>query len=489
MCVFLLFFNSLLFLPSLLAQSSQSEQKPNDPSVPEQPIAPLPADVSTASGTVAYGVQSQLQSPAITTEPDTHVLSGVENLTAGTVHRLSGIFDPGFYLSDFGYIGLITEQPGAANATSAGSTTSGTTVGATLDAQRGWARYNLAINYRGSDTYYYPYTLNGPRSMPSHTLGLSLRMPYRRWTFLLRNDLLYSWQASFGSLFTGGPSEENQNNSVTALQPSLNPVDTILTGFARQLNNMTLGEVDYALGRRSTVTVSGSYRLLHFLATGFVGGDTIDGRAGYNYSLTSKNTVGLILEHDRTSYSGTSTLFDSNLVQMSFGRKITGRLAFQIAGGPELIDFQNYGASNRQQLSWSLSTSLTRQTPRTTYLLSYLRGVTAGSGVFVGSEANTLTASVNHLLTTSWSTSLRGGYALNSALVSNGTFAQSFADWFVGANLSDEIGRHVQLALSYQYQRQIMASGACPVASCGVAPVYQVAGLTLNWHPWSNGFR
>ena len=109
--------------------------------------------------------------------------------------------------------------------------------------------------------------------------------------------------------------------------------------------------------------------------------------------------LALILEYDDTSFSGASTRFNSDLIQMSFGRKITGRLAFQLAAGRGLTVLRNYGPSKTQQLSWNLSGSMTYQTPHTGYFLSYFRGVTPGSGVFFGSRTNTLIASSNHLWT------------------------------------------------------------------------------------------
>ncbi len=286
----------------------------------------------------------------------------------------------------------------------------------------------------------------------------------------MRDNFLYSWQAGFGGAFTGGPALETQNSPIAALQPSLNPVGTILTGFARQVNNSTSGEADYSLSHRTTVTISGSYALLDFVTPGYLNSHSIDARAGYNYSLSSKNTVAVLLQYDRTSFGGSGTLFDSDLLQPSFGRRITGRLAFQVAAGPELTVFRTSGAPDRRQLSWSVSTSLTHQTARTGYSISYFRGVSPGSGVFFGSEANTLTASANHLITRSWSASVNGGYAVNNALVSVGIFAQNFKDWFAGANLSRQIGRHVHFALTYQYQQQIMAAGLVPSP---VAELYQ----------------
>lgn len=462
-------------VPGLGAQASQPQQQAQDPTIPQQPVAPLPAN-----GFVGSGQQSDIvptQNGLTQTQPDTHALSGVEELTTGSLIRLTDMFDPGVSFSDLGYA---TPAQGGS-----GTLTSGATVVGTLAAAKAWADSNLDFAYSGSDTYYYPTALYGPRNLPSDNVGFSLTIVDKRWTFRLRDSFLYSWQAGFGNLFIGGAAAQGQPSPLAALQPSLNPLGTVLTGFARQVNDLSSGEADYSLSRRTTVTLSGSYGLLDFLTSGYLSSYTVSGRVGYNYALSSKNTLALLSEYDRTTYNGTSSRLDSSLLEISFGRKITGRLAFQVAAGPELTAFHDFGASNRQQLSWTVSSSLTRQTPRTGYVVSYLRAVTPGSGVNFGSHANTVTGSVNRRFAESWSGSINGGYAANTALVPSVIFVSTFKDWFAGANFGKQVGRHLNLGLSYQYQRQIVGGGACPVASCGVAPSYQVFGVTMHWHPWS----
>lgn len=478
MCTCMLFLWCILFTPSLGAQAPQTQQQVPVQNVPQQPTAPLLPEGSAGSVQQAYLVAT----PSTQAQPDTRTLSGIESITTGSLRPLVSIFDPGLYFSALGYSGQ--GQMGSE------TLTSGATVGTTLSAAKVWRGSNLAFTYNGSDTYYYPIAFYGPRNLPSHSFGLSLATVRGRWTLRLRDDFLYSWQAGFGNVFTGGPAAlQNAGSPLAALQPSLNTFGTILTGFARQVNTIPSGEVDYAFSHRTTVTFSGSYGLSDFITPGYLDSRNITGRVGYNYALSSKNTLAFITEYNRTSYTGTSTRLDSGSLQMSFGRKLTGRLAFQIAAGPELTAFHNFGTPNRQQLSWTASGTLTRQTARTGYALSYLRAVTPGSGVYLGTHANTLTGSVNRRLTQSWSASLNGGYAANSALVPAGIFAGSFKNWFAGANLGEQIGRRVHVALSYQYQRQIMSPGACPVINCGAVPAYQAFGLSMNWHPWSKGLQ
>src|SRR5260370_24471224 len=134
-------------------------------------------------------------------------------------------------------------------------------------------------------------------------------------------------------------------------------------------------------------------------------------------------------------------------VQVSFGRKVTGRLAFQLAAGPELLRLQNFGSPSSWQLSWSVFSAFTYNFRHSRYSLSYSHGVTPGSGVFFGSKTDTVTATASRELTRFWSASLNGGYALNKNLVSTGGVASRLRNWVAVASLNRQIAHQLQLGL------------------------------------------
>src|SRR5262249_17915328 len=160
--------------------------------------------------------------------------------------------------------------------------------------------------------------------------------------FVLRDDLSVSPESSFGGLFTGVPGSL-ESPILPGLDPSIPPSETILTGRTNRINNTTLAEIDYSLSRRSSLTFSGSYGLLHFQEPGFLGRRTVNGRMGYNYALSAKNSLGFIYDFTETHFTGTIQAVTSHSTQLAFGRKVTGRLAFELSAGPELILLRNYG--------------------------------------------------------------------------------------------------------------------------------------------------
>jgi hypothetical protein len=424
-------------------------------------------DVSLTQG----GAQSQTAPQA---QPDTHVLSSAETLGVGSLRGLRRIFDPALQISEFDETGLAT-----------GRATVVSNLGGSLDMDQHWGRYHLAVAYNGAEVIYQP-SYYGMRYVPYHDLSISPEILLGRWTFRLRDSGLYSWGTGFGGLFTGGPALGAHYSPLNSIQPSLAPNGTIQTGLARQLNNTALGEVDYAFSHRTTLTVVGSYGLMHFLNPGYINSQSVNGRVGYNYALSAGNSISLSYDYNRISFGGASNRLQTDLVQMSFGRKITGRLAFQLGAGPQLLRLENFGSSGSRQLSWSAFGALTYNLPRTGYSLSYFRGVTAGSGVFFGSKSQTITGTVNREFTRFWSASVKGGYAINDGLVPNGFLAGRFDNWFAGASLNRQIGRQIHFSLSYGFQRQTSGGGGvCPVLSCGLpgSLSFRQFGATLQWHP------
>ncbi len=457
-----------------VARAQQSPNPPPNDSAPVQPLAPLAnGGNNSITGAVRDQGQQDAQPEASAQEqPDTHVLSSAETAGLGSLRRLNRIFDPALQFSELGETGVV-----------AGQIVSVSSLGGSLDVAHRWRRYSLTLSYHGGDSIYQPSSY-GVSNLPYHEGGISQEISLGRWRLRLRDDAQYSQGSGFGSLFAGGPVQVGQNSYLASIQPSLSSGGTIQTGLARQLSNTAVAEIDYAPTRRTTLTLVGSYGLLHFLDPGYLNSQTITGSAGYNYALSAKNDIAVSYGRNLITFVGSSSRLQSDLVQVAFGRKVTGRLAFQVSAGPQLIHFDYLGAVNKPQLSWSASSSLTYQRRRTGYSLAYFRGVNAGSGVFFGSESQTVTATAKHEFTRIWSASVNGGYAVNKALASVANFASQFDNWFAGVGLNRPLGRQFHMGLSYAFEQQTSGGGAgCPVSSCGLPGSFSQFGITLQWHP------
>jgi len=126
---FFLLLATVITVPVVRAQQSATIQ-----TNPAAPIAPLPGN---ESGYPAGGSLSDGSHPSQPAEPDTHLLSGAEIFSLGSLQGLIPIFDPSLQLSQFAETGLV-----------AGRYLSTSSVGGNLNVRQRWGRYHLTFTYK-----------------------------------------------------------------------------------------------------------------------------------------------------------------------------------------------------------------------------------------------------------------------------------------------------------------------------------------------------
>src|SRR5882762_507303 len=169
-----------------------------------------------------------------------------------------------------------------------------------LTMQRLWNRYQLAAAYVGGVGY---YNQAGQGFQQLHDLQAQQTMLWRRGQFTLRDTFSYLPEGSFGFGSYGGAG---------GFQFGLGGIGTGMGmlggGFGGQygalgseqfgslgqsprITNVALADVVENLTPRSSVTLAGSYGLVHFTdrAQGFINSRQAGGQAGYNYTLSPKD--------------------------------------------------------------------------------------------------------------------------------------------------------------------------------------------------------
>jgi len=479
---------ALLFcVTATYAQDQKQDSQQPDPNGPIQPInSGLGGAYGQKPAPAARGVSSAFDSqpydPSQVT-PDPNTLAGAEFFSVGSLEHSHNIFDPSISLSQLGE--TINVANGQSNLTAV------SLLGGSLNFNRTWSRYHLTTIYDGGETFDIGQNNAGVGSShyPFHNLIFTQEADWARWHVLLRDDFMAAPGAAFTGTGMGGPGLVAQFSSMVGvalnnLAQTFLPAETIETGNAMRYRNAVLGQAEYSLSRRSAFTFSGSYGLLHFSDAGYVSSRMMDAQAGYDYILDPMNSVAILASYGKIDYTGagvpTSDSTTDYMAALAYGRKVTGRLAFQVAAGPQEI--HSTGAvGGFQHLLWSVNSALTYDRRRSGVSFSYLRGLTAGSGVFLGATSNTFAGSAHYQFTRFWTGTVNGGYALNNSLVPAGTASTNFDNWFVGANLGRVIGPHIGLNFNYGLQRQ-NTSGVCPVTSCGISGFQQTFGMTVNWH-------
>ena len=467
------------------APATQAPSAPNpSPSPASQGANPRSGAAGAARGVSGPSDRDSYDPSQVT--PDTNTLAGAQQFGVGSLEHPRNIFDPSLSASELGV--TIPNSSGQIQIASE------TILGGSLNFNRYWSRYHFNAIYSGGESFFRGQNFTGTADSPFHDLTMMQEINWARWHILLRDDFVASPGAAFTGTGMGGPGLISQISST--IEATLNsvgqgfvPGETIQNGNAIRYRNATLAQVDYFFNRKSSVTLVGSYGFLDFPDAGFINSHMISAQAGYDYSFNPNNSIGLLGSYSRINYSGSpdpsvsaisASSTTSYLGALAYGLKITGRLAFQAAGGPEQI--RSTSAMGSFQVWYtSFNSALTYERRRNGYSIAFLRGLSSGSGVFTGAESNVITVAAHRQFTRSWLGSANAGYAINDSLAPSGTGSVRFDNWFAGASLGRGLGRHVQINFSYGIQKQ-NSPATCPVNSCGVSGLQQTFGVTVNVH-------
>ena len=93
-----------------------------------------------------------------------------------------------------------------------------------------------------------------------------------------------------------------------------------------------------------------------------------------------------VYHYTHLSYVGLPQSIGDNVFNFVYGKKITGRLALRVFGGPDITNFSVPIGGVTREITGSGGGSLTYAINRGGLSLNYDHGVTGGSGVLVGSE-------------------------------------------------------------------------------------------------------
>jgi len=326
-------------------------------------------------------------------------------------------------------------------------------------------------------------------------LGVVQKFTLRRWTLSFLDQLSYLPGSAFGFAGLGGAGLASGSSGLNnTFGP---PPQTALTGFGQSIANAFTSEADVSLTPRTSLTFVGGYSLLHYSESGLLDSTDATFRGGYNYLLTRKDTIAFLYTYSGIGYGNFNQSIRTHTVEGSFARRVTGRLAFQVAAGPQIAFLRipiptGSGSSGSGTLStnaatelyWSLNMNLQYQLQRTALALSYNHGVTGGSGVLAGSITDIISGSVTRQMSRTFSSGLTGGYSRNSGLaISSATpTSQTFDYWFAGATFTHPIGRTLGLTFSYQLQYQDSGSSFCIGPICGTSLIRHVISFGVGWH-------
>jgi hypothetical protein len=331
---------------------SQQPQQPEQQQGAEQPIpaykSPLASQADNGdnlNGLTELG-------------PDDRPLTGIQDLSLGVPLDRHSYWQPH---AEVDFVG--DSEPPESNV---GGWTAWSTVIGGVDVHRYSGNSQLTFDYLGGGVF---STGGGVGNGIIQDANFDAQFTFRRWTLTLIDELRYTPELAFGNIGFGGI-------STTIGFPIGLPFggdQTILNAFGQRLTNTTAVQADVKLSHRSSLTFSGGYSELYFFDQDLLNSTEIYAQAGYNHQLTKLDSVGVSYVYNGFRYSNFAQSIDTHTVLLSYGRRVTGGLAFQIAAGPQYAMFATglscgttvTACGSTNELLWSLNTTLSYQLERT----------------------------------------------------------------------------------------------------------------------------
>ncbi len=457
-------------------QPAQGQPAPDQGATKAQ--GPIPAYRSPLAGAVPNEEEEQ---PALA--PDTRPVTGIQNLTLG-MPIVHSYWQPHFDLTS-----TLDSNPAETINNEMGVPTGwGTWISVTggVDVHRVTEGSDLELTYVGGGTF----TQNtGASNGVIQQMSFTDKYSFRRWNLSFVDDLNYLPETAFGYAGQGNGAVNGGGGNQGGTGQDL------LTGRGENLGNTFQTEADILFSSRSSMTLVGGFSNLDYFDSDLLNYQSENFRAGYNYILDRKNTVGAEYNFGQFNYSNFHQSITTHTAQLVYGRRITGKLAFQVAAGPEISFFQTpitpaggEGGTTggpKSTVGWALNTNLQYQLERTAFTLSFVHGVNGGSGIQAGAETDTASGTLTRRVTRAFTAGITGGYTRSSGLtVINTTtpFGQTFDYWYGGGNLSYALSRMVNFTLAYQLQYQDSGLGFClGGATCGTTFVRHTITFGFTW--------
>jgi hypothetical protein len=454
-----------LFLSASLISAQEDNSRPK-PAAREYPML-----LEGLGGQDSNGDQGSTSN----LNPDTLPLTGVQNPTLGTPGIRHSYWLPGFQYAE-------TIRSSALNqAISSGWNTTSLVTG-NFSLLEAWSRAQLAVNYSGGASF------SSDRAQGnSHfqELGLVETFDWGRWQlhFLDQFSYLPETQFGFGAGTAlsipgiGGPLAP----PLPGLESSYVPNQSVFTTFGPRYSNSFATQAAYTVSPRGSITTAGTYGILRFIEAGNIESNNASFNAGYDYVLTKADTLGVQYRFSSYRYIGNPQAIDDQVVQFIYGRKITGRIALRLFGGPDVSTFRVPVNSSTNRVSGSGGASLTYALNRGSMALTFDRGISGGSGVLAGANTNQLQFSLGRQLSREWAASLNLGYSRNGSVVSAPS-SQAYNSWYVGGGLNRPFGRNAHFTIGYTAQIQTSNQAVCAAGTCGTNFTVHQITLGLEWH-------
>ncbi len=398
-----------------------------------------------------------------------------------------------------------------------------------LTLQKIWKTDEVAMDYIGGVADYAKTTI-GLEQLQQ--FDFDNRVNWRRGQLAIRDAFSYLPEGTFGFGAYGGGAAYNAGfgglgagllgagafGGQTSAFAGGNGLGISL-GLVPRITNLGLADVVEDLTPKSSLTFSAGYGLVHFYGAlvvdnplagplqeniNFIGSSEYTGQLAYDHEINPRSQVAVSYGYQYFNFSTAGTAFHSQVVQLMYGHRISGRMDFLLAAGPQITGINQqecvlptipvsscaaFGAPvttlGVTKLGVAGRASLRYKFPLTSLAASFQRYNTNGSGIFAGAETNIAQLDVARPITRIWDLFANVGYSRNSELQIPGATvsATSFSYEYAGIGVHRQFGRSLRGFVSYQFNN-LSFNTACPLGSaCSNMAHNQVGSIGLDWTP------
>jgi hypothetical protein len=288
--------------------------------------------------------------------------------------------------------------------------------------------------------------------------------------------------------YLGGISNLGLGGSLGGVTPFLDtpvvPNQTISTAWVPRLSNAAVSQLEFQFTPRSSWTISGSYGLLRFFDVGYVNSSNAGVQIGYNYQLSQISSLAVLYRFDAFHFLGRPERFDDDVAELAYARRLTDRLSFQAAAGPDIVIVRHEPVGSGKQYFWTADTSLNYQFKKMTFSGSYYHLPTIGSGVLAGAYTDQLLGTVQRVLPRRWSVTASVGYARNRSIesVNQASATAAFHSWYTAVQVSHPLGSVITMFAAYEANVLGAATEACSVSGCASGSIANEFTVGFNWY-------
>jgi len=443
----------------------------------DQPTGEPPKPPAKAYGPLGADNQQEQNQSTDAYQPDARPLTGFQQTTVGTPPERHSYWVPGVSYTNF--IQSNGNLGGGQDTWSSTSYLSGN-----VSLLENWSRSQLQMNYSGGG---YFSTDDTAGNGWFQQLGATQTFNWKRLQLVLLDEFGYLPQSQFGFAAGTGLANPGVGGSLgggaTGIGSGYSPGQSVFSAVGPRYFNTAGVQTTYQLSRRSSVTTGGLYSLLRFTEPGNIDSDQYVGSVGYNYQITPNNTIGVQYRFSAFHYLNDPQAIGDHIVQAVFGRKITGRLALTLSGGPEITNFRiaQPPATKTRYVAGSGGATLNYLVEKGSLTAGYFHGVTAGSGVFVGATTDQLTGSAMRRVSRVWSGEIRVGYARNRSAETSAVGGTDYDSFFGGVSAARPLGRNAVFTLGYNAYVQKTDVSAC-TANCSSTFTTNQISIGVSWH-------